>query len=111
MIERSWSELEANALEQYQFRISGDPRVEWPVQREKAAPPDLANIVQYYKYDQEKLECCICGYARHYGGAVITLSDHLFRLVGHCCGKIHFGDQWRVERNASLRLNGRRTIG
>jgi hypothetical protein len=100
MIQNSWSELEAEALEAYRFRLAGDPRSEWSIAEGKIDRCELLGIVQYYKFDAEKLPCCLCGRAIHHGGAVVQLRDFSFRLVGQCCGKAHFRQEWTTQTNA-----------
>lgn len=118
MIQNSWSKLEADALESYEFRLAGDPRAEWVIGRGKVDRNDLIGIVQYYKYESEKLPCCLCGRAVHHGGAVVQLRDFSFRLVGQCCGKNHFKDSWSehsnafrsAERSAGHRIKARKIL-
>ena len=117
MIQYSWNDLTSQALESRQFRLAGDPRVEWPVAAGKVDSDLLASIVQYYNYDAEKLPCCLCGRAIHHGGAVVQLKDYSFRLVGQCCGRVHFVGWAReasafrnAERTASDRLKARKVL-
>lgn len=100
MIQNSWAQLSAEAREHYEFRISVDPRVQYQITEGKVNADGLVGIISYYKYDAEKLACCLCGVARHNGGAVVHLSDQTQRLVGNCCGKSHFQDDWNVSANA-----------
>ena len=100
MIQRDWSDLKAEALEAYVFRTSNDPRNEWSINERKAETGEFSGLVQYYKFEDEKLHCCICGVARHHVGAVALLLDGSYRLVGNCCGKAHFQEQWQSSSNA-----------
>jgi hypothetical protein len=95
LIQLSWSAEEAEALEQCKFRLAGDPRTEWKVASGKFPSEDFEGIVQYYRYDLVKLPCCLCGFARHYDGAVVASKHGTFHLMGNCCGLKHFGDQWQ----------------
>jgi len=100
MIERSWADLKADALEAYQFRLASDPRLTWHIETDKIEPSDFVGIVQYYNFASEKLKCSICDRAVHNAGAVIQVSDHTFRLVGCCCGKKHFSSDWTKQTSA-----------
>jgi len=100
MIERSWADLKADALEAYQFRLASDPRLTWQIESKKVEPSDFVGIIQYYNFDSEKLKCSICDRAIHNAGAVIQVTDHTFRLVGRCCGKKHFNSAWTKEVSA-----------
>lgn len=100
MIQDSWTQLSAEAREHYEFRISVDPRAQYEITEGKVEADGLIGIISYYKFDAEKLACCLCGVARHNGGAVVHLSDQTQRLVGNCCGKSHFKDDWSASTNA-----------
>lgn len=115
MIQDSWTQLSAEAREHYEFRISVDPRVQYEITEGKVDANGLIGIISYYKFDAERLACCLCGVARHNGGAVVHLSDQTHRLVGNCCGKSHFKDDWsactnaiaKAERDANYRKKAR----
>jgi hypothetical protein len=100
LIQDSWTQLSAEAREHYQFRISVDPRAQYEITEGKVEAHGLVGIISYYKFDAEKLPCCLCGVARHNGGAVVHISDQTLRLVGNCCGKSHFKDDWSASTNA-----------
>ena len=100
MIQKDWSQLKVEAREAYVFRTANDPRNEWSINEQKAETSEFSGLVQYYKFEDEKLHCCICGVARHHVGAVVLLRDGSYRLVGNCCGKAHFQEQWQTSSNA-----------
>jgi hypothetical protein len=81
LIQDSWTQLSAEAREHYEFRISVDPRVQYEITEGKVDADGLIGIISYYKFDAEKLACCLCGVARHNGGAVVHLSDQTWAIV------------------------------